>query len=155
MMRRKRSPSPRARLSVEATSDGVRHALDAFSQFCGSLELSSDAEWRFLVALDEILANIVAHAQPEDPIGLRFSLTKRELKVEVVDTADRFNPLTTAAPDLAGSLESRSPGGLGIAIVRGLMDRVEYQRRAGKNRLGLVWRVRPAGNRPSRTAHAD
>ena len=155
MIRRNRSASSRVKRSVSGTPDGVRQALEAFSGFSRSLALSPDAEWRFLVAMDEILANIVTHARHDGPIGLQFSLTKHVLKVEIVDKADIFNPLMTAAPDLTAPLEARTPGGLGIAIVRGLMDRVVYERRAGKNRLELTWRLRPSTAAPSGTAHAD
>lgn len=155
MIRRNRSASPRAKLSVSSTPDGVRQALEAFSGFSRSLALSPDAERRFLVAIDEILANIVTHARHDGPIGLQFSLTTNVLTVEIVDRADIFNPLMTAPPDVAAPLEARTPGGLGIAIVRGLMDRVVYERRAGRNRLTLTWRVRPSDAAPSGTTHAD
>lgn len=142
-MRRARSATPRAKLSVSGTAAGVQQALDAFTAFSRSVTLPSDAEWRFLVAIDEILANIISHGRRDGAIDLQFSLAKDLLKVEIADSADVFNPLLAPAPDLTAPIEDRRPGGLGIAIVRGLMDRVVYERRGGRNRLALTWRVPP------------
>lgn len=142
-MRRARSATPRAKLSVSGTPAGVQQALDAFTTFSRSAGLPSDAEWRFLVAIDEILANSISHGGCDGAIDLQFSLTKDRVTVEIVDSADVFDPLAAPAPDVTAPIEDRRPGGLGIAIVRGLMDRVVYERRAGRNQLTLTWRVPP------------
>jgi serine/threonine-protein kinase RsbW len=142
MMRRSRSTPARATLSVPGTAAGVRQALDAFTEFSRSVALPADRQWRFLVAMDEVLSNVISHGRHDAAIHLGFSLTKHLMKVEIVDSAEGFNPLLTPAPDMTAPLEDRRPGGLGIAIVRGLMDRVVYERRAGRNRLALTSRIR-------------
>lgn len=141
-MRRGGSTPARARLSVPGTPAGVLQALDAFTEFGRSVALPPDHEWRFLVAMDEVLSNVVSHGRHDAAIDLGFSLTKHMLTVEIADSAEAFNPLSAPAPDLTAPLEGRRPGGLGIAIVRGLMDRVVYERRAGRNRLVLTSRIR-------------
>jgi serine/threonine-protein kinase RsbW len=51
------------------------------------------------------------------------------------DDGRPFNPVAAPEPDTTKSLEERSLGGLGIYLVRKLMDGLEYQRQAGKNLL--------------------
>jgi serine/threonine-protein kinase RsbW len=63
----------------------------------------------------------------------------------VLDDAAPFNPLEAPAPDTAEPLETRSPGGLGIALIRQLMDVVEYDRLEVGNRLRLRRRLTGAG----------
>ena len=53
------------------------------------------------------------------------------------DDAEPFNPLDAPLPDTAAPLEGRQVGGLGIALVRHLMDGVVYERTGGRNRLVL------------------
>ena len=53
----------------------------------------------------------------------------------VSDDGPEFDPLAAAEPDTALGVEERPVGGLGIALVRRLMDAVEYERRGGRNRL--------------------
>jgi anti-sigma regulatory factor (Ser/Thr protein kinase) len=64
--------------------------------------------------------------------------------VTVEDDGVPFNPLEATEPDLDRPLEERSIGGLGIHLVKNLMDDVEYRREAGRNYLVMRKRV-PAG----------
>jgi serine/threonine-protein kinase RsbW len=129
-------------LSVPGTLPGVRQAVEAFEQFCRTEGLSPRAAWRFLLALDEILSNIVRHglAGRRAAIDLTFSTDDDEVAVEIVDTAEAFNPLLAPPPDTSSPLQQRQPGGLGIALVRQLMDDVRYERRNERNHFVMRWR---------------
>lgn len=129
-------------LSVPGTLAGVRQAGEAFEQFGRSHALSKSASWRFLLALDEILSNIVRHglAGRQGAIDLLFSIDGDEVAVEVIDAADSFNPILAPPPDTSSPLENRQPGGLGIALVRRLMDDTRYERRDDRNHFVMRWR---------------
>ena len=130
-------------LSVPGTLPGVLQAVQAFEQFGRTHALSEGAAWRFLVALDEILSNIVRHglAGRRDAIDLMFSIDGDDVAVEIIDAADAFNPLLAPAPDTSSPLEDRQPGGLGIALVRRLMDDTRYERRDDRNHFIMRWRA--------------
>lgn len=93
------------------------------------------------LSLDELVTNIVTHApkQPPPPeeIVIRLSTAKNELCAEVEDDGCAFNPLDLPAPDTALPLPERSQGGLGIHLVRSLMDQVQYRRVDGRNHLRM------------------
>jgi serine/threonine-protein kinase RsbW len=129
-------------LSVPGTLPGVRQAVQAFEQFGRTHDLSQGAAWRFLLALDEILSNIVRHGfgGRRAAIDLTFSVDDEFVAVEIVDTADAFNPLLAPAPDTSSPLDDRQPGGLGIALVRQLMDDTRYERRNERNHFIMRWR---------------
>ena len=59
----------------------------------------------------------------------------------MADDGPGFDPLSAPEPDTSLGIEERPIGGLGIALVRRLMDHVEYERRDGKNRLRLRRRL--------------
>jgi anti-sigma regulatory factor (Ser/Thr protein kinase) len=63
------------------------------------------------------------------------------LEVAIVDDAAAFNPLEARPPDTASGLDERPIGGLGIHVVRKLMDEMAYERREGRNRLTLRKRI--------------
>jgi serine/threonine-protein kinase RsbW len=130
-------------LSVPGTLPGVLQAVQAFEQFGRTHALSEGAAWRFLVALDEILSNIVRHglAGRRDAIDLMFSIDGDDVAVEIIDAADAFNPMLAPPPDTSSPLEDRQPGGLGIAIVRRLMDDTRYERRNDRNHFIMRWRA--------------
>ena len=56
---------------------------------------------------------------------------------EIIDNGRAFDPTAAPAPDLSLPLEQRDPGGLGIHLMRRMIDRVEYRRAGGENRLRL------------------
>ncbi|MGH7929760.1 MAG: ATP-binding protein, partial [Candidatus Binatia bacterium] len=90
------------------------------------------------LALEEILTNIVSYGYTdnrEHEIKVRLSAQPGEVRAEVEDDGQPFNPLEAPEPDTAQSLEERTIGGLGIHLARKLMDGLEYRRRAGKNLL--------------------
>jgi phosphoserine phosphatase RsbU/P len=90
------------------------------------------------LAFEEILTNIISYGyadNSEHKIKVRLSVQPGEVKIEVEDDGQPFNPLEAPEADTAQSLEERSIGGLGIHLLRKLMDGLEYQRQEGKNRL--------------------
>jgi serine/threonine-protein kinase RsbW len=133
-------------LSVPATLAGVREAILAFERFGHAHQVSRETGWRIQVALDEILSNIVRHGAPAAAaIEMTFSLEAGRVSVEIVDSTAAFNPLLAPPPDTVSPLESREPGGLGIALVRRLMDETLYERRNDHNHF--IMRCGPHGDR--------
>jgi serine/threonine-protein kinase RsbW len=136
------------RLSIPATDDGIRTALDALERLWVERGLSRALTWPVEVSLDEVLANVVRHglagrgesARVEIALSLEAGEPPRcELRVE--DDGPEFDPLTAAPPDTTLGVDERPIGGLGIELVRRLMDDVRYERRDGRNRLRLVRRM--------------
>jgi len=96
------------------------------------------------VALEEILTNVISYGYDdsnEHDIIVRLSCNEGEVTAEVEDDGRPFNPLGAAEPDTNKLLEERPVGGLGIHLVRKLMDRVEYRRPQGKNLLMMKKRI--------------
>jgi anti-sigma regulatory factor (Ser/Thr protein kinase) len=139
---------PVERLSVPGTPPGVRQAIDAFERFGQRVQMPRPARWRIQLALDEILSNIALHGVcpgAADPaIDVMFSFKEGVVDVEIVDTAGEFNPLLAPPPDTASPLAVRPEGGLGIALVRHLVDEASYERRGHRNHF--VMRCRAHGD---------
>ena len=137
-----RSPGPTVprrehSASVPASVQGIRAAEAEIAAFAAASGLPRDALWRFHVALDELISNVARHGAPGSDVGLEFRLEGGVLEVTVTDDAPAFNPLEAPPLDTSAGIETRPVGGLGIALVRGLMDEVRYDRQAGRNRVTL------------------
>jgi serine/threonine-protein kinase RsbW len=95
------------------------------------------------LALEEALVNIASHAYPDAPgeaeVGCR--LDGDRLVIEILDWGAAFDPLTAPAPAPPGSVEEQPIGGLGIHLMRQVMDEVCYRREGDCNRLTLVKRL--------------
>ena len=112
-------------------SPALRRVTETLDAFCQEERLPADVAWRLRVALDEIVANIVAYGArgvPEAAIDVWFRRNADGVEVTIADDGPPFDPLTRPAPDTTLPLEARQPGGLGIALVKSLMDDVRYAR---------------------------
>jgi sigma-B regulation protein RsbU (phosphoserine phosphatase) len=139
----------RNRLSDLSILDDV---LDRFGQR-GALSQATVSELR--IVCDEILGNLIAYAYPhggEHDIDLRLQMTGSRLVVTVSDDGVPFNPLAVAAPDTSRPLAEREVGGLGIHLVRSLVDDMRYRREDARNETTLVIDVGSRVNRPGEDA---
>lgn len=103
-------------------------------------------EMRFPVdlAVEEIFTNIVRHNPAgRSPIGILLSLTGDELKMALTDFDSFPFDLNSDAPEVDTNkpLEERTPGGLGVFLVKKIMDRVEYEHQSPTSTITLYKRV--------------
>lgn len=92
------------------------------------------------LALEEIISNIMLYAYPEkmeEYISIRFIETNGAYVFTISDSGVEFDPLEMKTPDISLSAEERAIGGLGIFLVRQLMDEVVYERIENKNVLTM------------------
>ena len=105
-----------------------------------------DVAFQIQLALDEIGDNLVEHRDEAQSTYMTVTLASDEqtVTVKVVDDGIAFDPTADApAADVSSALEDRPIGGLGLHLIRNLMDEVNYRREDGKNVLTLVKRRAP------------
>ena len=107
---------------------------------CDELALSPETTMNINLALEEAVVNVIMYAYPQEwqsDILLKVSSTDNQLIFLLTDTGASFDP--TKAPDvnLTLTIEERPVGGLGIFLVRSIMNEVTYQRLDGENRLTM------------------
>jgi anti-sigma regulatory factor (Ser/Thr protein kinase) len=135
---------PRNRLQLSAVQGEIKGALDQVEAFCAANRLPTKTSNAMMVAMDELLSNIVKFAYgASEPgvIDVELSYEDGKLTAIVEDRGVAFNPLTAKRPEPTGELKRRSEGGLGISFVKNLMDRVEYERHGNSNKVTLMIKV--------------
>lgn len=114
-------------------------------QFGELHQIPSRALYAVNLALDELVTNVCLYGF-DDPAGhqviVRLIATPGQLQASVEDDGKSFNPLDVKQPDLNAPLEQRELGGLGIHLVRSLMDHITYVHENGKNVLTIQKRIR-------------
>lgn len=102
--------------------------------------LPSSVVFDLNLSLEEVLANVISYAY-DDPhqrsVEVRLKVGRSQVWAEIEDEGREFNPLEAAPPDTEAGLDERRVGGLGIHLVRSLMDSVEYRREKGRNILTM------------------
>jgi len=112
--------------------------------FAEAAPLSPEARNAFDLSLVEWVTNIISYAchdGREHSILIRFLAGGGQARAEVEDDGRAFNPLTLPPVDTSAPLEQRGIGGLGVHMIRQLMDSVEYRREAGRNILTMTRRA--------------
>ena len=96
------------------------------------------------LAFDELITNVILHgfdaAGPHE-IVVRITLDGEVLVAVLEDNGRPFDPLSAPRPDLDAAIEVRAIGGLGVHLVKTLMDTVEYRREGDRNILRLTKRI--------------
>ena len=92
------------------------------------------------LAVEEAITNVINHGykKPGGEIIVSSRISPERIEVQIMDTAPRFNPLSVPEPELDSTIEDRDIGGLGIFLIRQVMDEVSYRYEDGKNILSLT-----------------
>ena len=98
----------------------------------------SEAEMmRIELAVEEVFVNIASYAYPDKEGDARVSVAVIDdhVTIRFEDSGEPFDPLKADEPDIDAPLEKRTIGGLGIFLVKEMMDDVQYEYKDGKNIL--------------------
>ncbi len=97
------------------------------------------------VCLEEGLSNSIRHGLPaeEGDLWVSVIVTPAEIEIQIEDKGPIFDPLSYPPPRIDVPLAERRTGGLGIHLIRSLMDRVQYEQIGGRNRLTMAKKIAP------------
>jgi sigma-B regulation protein RsbU (phosphoserine phosphatase) len=113
-------------------------------EFAQNYEMPPKITTPVCMAFDELLTNIISYAYEdgsEHEIDIKVSSMSDSVVVVISDDGLPFNPFTREDPDTDLSIEDRDIGGLGIHLVKNLMDEVYYKRHVDKNVITLVKKI--------------
>ena len=121
--------------SLHDDGAGLSDVLDALEEALMARGVPMATVSSVLIAADEILSNALNHGGASPRVELAARVADGRVTVSVTDDGEAFDPLAAEAPDTTLAIEDREIGGLGIHLVRKLMDSVHYDRTDGCNRL--------------------
>jgi anti-sigma regulatory factor (Ser/Thr protein kinase) len=129
----------------------LKSSLSELDTLCQNLEkfgkkigLSKKSIFEINLALDELFTNIISYGYDDHDdhmIKITIAPQKQEVCLCIEDDGVPFNPADFEPPDIAASVEKCKIGGLGIHIIKKLMDEICYQRCGSKNVLTLKKRI--------------
>ncbi len=125
-----------------ARMDDLPALLAFVARECDRAGVGDSDAFDIRLAAEEAFTNIIRHGYPpSEPGPVRCALDAGDDRITVTftDQAPHFDPLEAPTPDLDAALEERTEGGLGVHLIRQLMDEVEHRESPGRgNVLTLV-----------------
>jgi serine/threonine-protein kinase RsbW len=137
----------RIRLSLESRLENVRLAGMCANGICQGLEINEDDAYEVELALCEAVNNAIRHAYKEEPgqiVEVAVEADEEALRFLVSDTGIAMDPalLGGEATEYPQGIEDLADGGMGLGIIKNIMDSVEYCSIQGKNTMCLTKRLK-------------
>ncbi len=120
--------------------DEIPALTDAVESFAAANGIAQDTVFKVNLSLDELLTNTITYGFGKGEaheITVKLAVEDKTLVIEIREDAIPFNPLDKPEPDISQNIDDRPIGGLGIHIVRKMMDEVAYHREAAYNVLKM------------------
>ena len=128
----------RMTIGAGAERSEIARVNAAFARFAEQHALPAPVRRGLQIALDELLSNTIMYGEGEGETTVEVEASGDRVTLTLTDDGRPFDPFTVATPDTSLPLEQRPIGGLGIHLVREMMDEVSYQRRSGRNVVVLT-----------------
>ncbi len=134
-----------ATLVIRADLKEVHRVSEAIENAMQSGGFPEEAILDLQLAAEESVVNTIVHGYrgTEGEVSVHIEVNSQSIRVRIEDHAPRFDPLSLPVPDMETDLAERPVGGLGIFLMRQMVDEAHYQYLDGKNILTLI-KVRPA-----------
>lgn len=128
-------------LRIASHAKNLKQVRQMLGDVAGRLEIPRHDTADIILAVDEVCANIIRHGYENDPtkkISLSVTPYPEQLVIEISDSGISFD-ITRARPR---NLEEIKPGGLGVCIIKKVMDHVAYNTtQDGVNHMKLIKKI--------------
>jgi serine/threonine-protein kinase RsbW len=127
---------------VKSSTDNLSQIRDFTRAAAQESGFSEDTTGKIILAVDEACTNIIKHAyknSSEGEITLSIKLEEEKFTISIIDHGTHFDPTGIPEPDLKQYYKQKRAGGLGMFLMKRLMDEVNYYTLTGnKNQVILV-----------------
>jgi serine/threonine-protein kinase RsbW len=133
---------PIKRLTLPASTGSIAVFRDFVRVGAMAAGIADNEIGKLDLVLEEILINVARYAYTPDTGSVEVAYAEagsNKLRLEIADFGRVFNPLEVNPPDLSRGLADRPIGGLGVFLVRNMVDSLAYRREDGRNILSFTF----------------
>ncbi len=129
-------------LKIDSKTDQLIAVREFVSQAAIASGFNEEDVGKIALAVDEACTNVIKHAYNYDThkkIEVNVTTNSRDFEISITDTGKQFNPAALKTPDMKEYLSKYRRGGLGVYLMKSLMDKIEYNIEPGKhNQVRLI-----------------
>lgn len=142
MRKNKKNKQRHFKLQISASTDNLQTIRDFIQRLAKEAHFDSEQIDQIALAVDEACTNAIKHAYQYDAskkIDIEIWLAPEKMEIVVTDYGPGFDPDKLPEPDINHSMKNGKAGGLGIHLMKKVMDEVRFEIRPGqKNAVHLI-----------------
>lgn len=127
--------------SVEASTKHLAEVRDFVAAHAQNYGLSAKVISEIKLAVDEAFTNIIKHAYSNSPhkkVYIEIGVDNNQLWISLIDEGKSFDPSAYTEPDIMQRIKQKKRGGMGVYLIRKVMDQVQYNRIGNSNEIRMV-----------------
>ena len=127
-------------IKIENKIEEISRVSEFTENVCSELRLDSELTMKIVLALEEAVSNVILYAYPKEEnatVDITFRIVNGNLIISITDQGKEFDPTKGGEVDISLTADERPIGGLGIFLIKQIMNEVEYKRIDGSNILTM------------------
>lgn len=135
------SPDQTHRIKVQASTEHLSEVRDFVASYATKHGVSEQEVDSIRLAVDEAYTNIIKHAYQYDDskfVEIIMGSQDKEFWVSLIDNGKSFDPTAYPDPDVHSRVKAKQRGGVGVFLMKKMMDRIEYHEHNGTNEIRMI-----------------
>lgn len=128
-------------MSVQASTEHLAKVRDFVAKYASEFGFKKQDVADIRLAVDEAYTNIIKHSyknNSQKSVDIQLGYNGNEFWISLLDTGESFDPLSYTEPDIRQKIKEKKRGGVGVYLIRELMDDVEYLNKGPTNEIRMV-----------------
>lgn len=128
-------------ISVQASTKHLAEVRDFVGKYATEFGFKKQDVADIRLAVDEAYTNIIKHSYKNNEkksVDIELGYDSDEFWISLLDTGDAFDPSSYTQPDVRQKIKEKKRGGVGVYLIRKLMDNVEYLKQGSKNEIRMI-----------------
>ena len=128
-------------ISVQASTEHLAEVRNFVAKHAAEFGFKKQDVADIRLAVDEAYTNIIKHAYKNDEkksVDIELGYNSSEFWISLLDTGDAFDPSNYSRPDVRQKIKEKKRGGVGVYLIRKLMDDVEYHTEGSVNEIRMT-----------------
>jgi len=133
-------PAATYKITVQASTEKLSEVRDFVARHAAACGFNNRKVADIRLAVDEAYTNIIKHAYKnklKKSVDIELGYDDTEFWISLKDTGQAFEPSNYQKPDIRQKIKEKKRGGVGVYLIRKLMDEVEYQSQDSINSIRM------------------
>lgn len=128
-------------MSVQASTEHLAEVRDFVAKHATDFGFAQQDVADIRLAVDEAYTNIIKHAYKNNntkSVDIKLGYNEDKFWIALLDTGDAFDPQNYSKPDVRQKIKDKKRGGVGVYLIRKLMDDVKYNTKGSTNEIRMT-----------------